>query len=179
MRAWPVLLHPVYHSSGWNHKWTNDVWPNCGSGTGYDLISALYRDHVGYRLHLSSADIPYAAVMGLAFNVSATLANTHIAPFYRSFYDLQIKFVRQGGGASDLVITLTGHKLREVVKNEPKEFTGSGTLTVAGMYDVYIGIIQQVAFGTGVPVQLAHDPTINSQDGNNQWWTRLGTATAA
>ena len=66
-----------------------------------------------------------------------------------------------------------------MVKDEPQEFTGSGTLTVAGTYDVYIGIIQQAAFGTGAPIQLGHDPAINSQDGSNQWWTHVGTATAA
>lgn len=145
-----------------------------------DIMDDYRHNYCGYRLHVEDVSIPDACVVGLQFPVSAVLHNTRQAAFYwDDRMDLCIKFVKSGGGASDVVVPLVGSMMAAVL-NEPSTLNGLGTINTAGTWAAHIGLKMKAQYlQSAYSVPLALDDALRSTDGNGMKWYYLGDVTAS
>ena len=161
-----------YGNSGFNPKWTEN-YPN--NTTVKDAIDAWLRDYCGYRLYVSQATLPAYMSQGASADLSVTISNAHRPPMYhRHMYELQVKAVREGGGSPDQVFNLSGADLRDARQGNPISLQGACSFPAAGVWKLYVGVIQKVIYGDSRGISLANDGT--TQDARGQWWTYLADA---
>ena len=157
-----------WHASGWNNKYSKS-FPNDPS---YVSVVEQWLAKAGYRLYVPEAKIPSTAAANQDFQVEVDLANAGLAPFYRNFYALKVRFSPKSGG-NDVVVDLPG-ELRNVLPDEPAvRFSGVGKLS-SGTYAVSVGIIQDPTFGSKFPVKLAQESSTCRTVGAD-WWCDIGS----
>lgn len=165
------------HTNWWNNKYSQLY---ATSSSFRALVDAFNNDILGYRFYATDAYFPDTCVADLQFDLALQLHNTNCGVFDHDFLvDLCFKFVKQGGGASDVICVLDGG-ITATIKNEPQDFTGLGTISTAGTWDVYVGFKMKPQFDQAAwAVPLAHDAAIQTTDGNGQQWTKVGETTVA
>ncbi|WP_207281030.1 DUF4832 domain-containing protein, partial [Thiocystis violacea] len=160
-----------WQASGWNNKYAS-TYPKDAAYTAE--VDEWLMD-AGYRLNVPEAMIPKTAVANQSFNVELDLANLGNAPFYRNFYELQLRFSPVGSG-KEVIVSFPGD-LRSILPGEPAvTFTGSGALP-AGEYRVSVGLIEDSTFGSSFPVKLAQNSSSCTKEASG-WWCDIGTTTS-
>ncbi|MCB0422159.1 MAG: DUF4832 domain-containing protein [Bdellovibrionales bacterium] len=156
-----------WRASGFNNKYASLYPFNASYKTEVDqwLLNA------GYRLSVDTVRLPKVVQEDRIFDIEVSLINSGNAPFYRNFYNVEVMF-EDVISKQQFRIPLSGSLLK-LLPGAHAKFFGTADLP-QGEYSVFVGVIQQSAFGNLFPIQLAQDESLrrNTQDGN---WYQLGS----